>query len=123
MLDLFNLTARRVHDMPEGWRWFSLDSYNKPEDFIEVKGAIPCGVITRGPRKGSPKWPKEYDTLWIRRRDMDRVALEWEQETGKCYKCEGTGQEFAGWSTDKGSRTRECSRCTASGKASGPIAP
>jgi hypothetical protein len=117
MIDLFNLTARRVHNMPEDWRWCRLNSHNKPEDFIEVEGAIPTGVFKSGPRKGRPKWPKELQTIWMRRRDMDRVAIEWEKETGKCHKCDGTGQEWAGWNKEEGRKTRKCDRCSGSGKA------
>ena len=33
-VDFWNLTAIRVHGMPEGWKWCSLDAHNKPEDFV-----------------------------------------------------------------------------------------
>ena len=117
MIDLFNLTAVRVHNMPDGWRRCSVDCHKKPEDFIEVRGAIPVGVMKSGPRKGSAKWPKELQTLWMRRRNMDRTQIEWESETGQCFKCQGSGQEYRGWSRVEGEIHGPCSRCNATGKS------
>ena len=111
MTDFFNLTAQRIHNMPADWRWCSLDGHKKPEDFFEVKGAVPAGVISRGPNKGRTKWPKQLQTLWMRMSDVDRIKHEWEQETGKCYLCDGQGEEVASFSATDGKTMRECSRC------------
>ena len=117
MIDFFNLAAQRLHGKPEGWKWCQLDAHRKPEDFVEVTGAVPVGVVSRGPRKGSPKWPKELERIWLRMSDIERVRLDWERETGKCNNCCGRGRVSAGWSRENGRQTRECSRCGGSGKA------
>ena len=117
MIDFFSLAAQRLHNKPEGWRWCQLDAHRKPEDFVEVTGAVPIGVISRGPRKGHPRWPKTLERVWLRMADIRKVQLDWEQETGKCGNCDGSGQESAGWSREKNGReTRQCSRCGGSGK-------
>jgi len=120
MIDLFQLTAQRRHGVPAGWRWRKLDSFNKPKGFIEMQGAVPIGEYKSGPRKGRPKWPKESEcqTIWLKDSEMDEVAAEWESETGKCHKCDGSGQEFWAWSAKDGTKTRTCKRCEGSGKPS-----
>ena len=120
MLDLFQLTAERVHKVPSGWRWCRLDSHKKPEGFIEMQGAIPIGEYKSGPRKGMPKWPSSdrLQTIWIQQSEVEAVAEQWESENGKCHKCEGSGQEWAGWSKGEGRKTRTCQRCKGSGKSS-----
>lgn len=116
MIDFFNLTAQRVHGMPLDWRWCSLDGHKKPEDFFEMKGGVPVDELSRGPNKGSPKWPEQLDVIWVRMSDVDRVKHDWEQETGKCYACDGEGEEVASYSVDNGRTMRKCSRCNGSGK-------
>ena len=116
MIDLFQLTLERVHKVPHGWRWCELDGHDKPEDFILVRGAIPVGEYKSGKKKGRTKWPKELQTIWLRRREMDQVACDWEQETGKCHRCDGSGQECCGWSVKDGKSYRQCSRCGGVGK-------
>ena len=115
MVDFLQLTAERVHKVPKGWKWCKVDSHNKPDDFIEMQGAVTVGEYKSGPRKGRPKWPKELQTIWMRRSEIDRVAIEWEIEEGKCQKCYGAGQESVGWSKAEGTRYRKCQRCNGSG--------
>lgn len=116
MIDFFNMTAHRVHGMPEDWRWCQLDGHDKPEDFIEVKGSIPIGQFKSGPRKGRTKWPKELQTIWMRRREIDRVRDDWESENHTCHKCEGSGEECYGFSKHQGRKMRTCQRCNGTGK-------
>ena len=117
--DWYSMTAIRVGGMPEGWTWRVLDGYKKPPGYTEVKGAAPIGKYTRGPRKGEPKWPKAevYDILWIKDSEFDETKRLWEEETGKCSTCYGTGQEHVGWSKAEGSKHKPCEKCNATGKA------
>jgi hypothetical protein len=118
MIDLFQLTAERVHKVPSGWRWCRLDSHNKPQGFIEMQGAIPIGEYKSGPRKGMPKWPNsdQLQTIWIQESEMNAVAEQWESETGKCHKCDGSGKTVASSHVVHGKTYRECKRCKGSGK-------
>jgi hypothetical protein len=66
--EAINETVRRIHGVPDGWRWFRLDCHNKPEDYWEVEGSVPVGFYRRGPRKGRPKWDrKTSQTFWVRK--------------------------------------------------------
>ena len=47
--------------------------------------------------------------------EMNAFAQEYERTTGKCWNCKGSGQAFAGWSKDEGTKTRPCERCQATG--------
>lgn len=115
-VDFFNLTAQRIYHKPDGWKWFSLDAHNKPDDYIEVVGCVPVGVITRGPRKGEPKWgPGEK--VWMRRSEIELVKRQWEAGTGKCSNCCGRGQVVWSVSVTDGKKYRECSRCDGTGAA------
>ncbi len=118
-VDWWNMTAHRMNALPEGWRWFAIDAHDKPEDFVELQGAVPIGVAKSGKRKGEPIWPprKECQKLWIRIGDRDETMRLWEVETGKCSPCSGIGTEWAGWSATEGSRFRECRKCSGTGKA------
>jgi len=118
-VDWWNETARRVHGMPEGWRWFSLDGREKPPGFVLVTGAVPIGFITRGKNKGHPKWPPvaQGQKLWVKVSDFEESKVLWEQKTGKCSKCYGSGREWNGWSAIEGNTFKQCSKCESTGLA------
>ncbi len=109
MTDWFNLTVSRLHGVPEGWHWHSVDAHAKPEDFIVVTGAVPCGIVSRGPRKGNLKWPRESQAFWIRMADINESKLLWERETGKCHQCENI--------SDPCRKDHPCKRCKGTGLA------
>jgi hypothetical protein len=116
MTDFFNLYIHRNHRVSTDWQWHTVNSANMPEDYFEIKGAVPIGTISRGPRKGSPKWPKESQRYFVKWDDFEKLKLDWELETGKCYVCDGTGQELIGSSVSEGDRYRQCKRCGGSGR-------
>lgn len=115
-IDWYNETAKRCHGKPTGWRWYSLDSHDKPPDFFLCGGAVPLGFK----KSGRPKWPpvKDCDLIWMKFSDVDETRRLWEIETGKCCKCLGTGQMNIGWSAAHGSEYGDCNKCNATGKAS-----
>lgn len=103
----------------EGWkayRWQRLDCGSNL-----VTGCVPDGVYARGRRKGEPRYSKPLPgtqrVVAITMSEMRVRAARFESTTGKCWKCKGTGQEFAGWSAAEGVRTRRCGRCHGTGKA------
>lgn len=115
-VDFFQLTVERIHKVPAGWKWCNLNSHNMPEDFIEVKGAVPDGTYKSGKRKGRPKFPKIVDTFFIRRSQLNETASLWEQETGLCEKCQGACKVVVSWSSTTGSKYEKCSKCKGTGK-------
>lgn len=99
-VDFFNLTAIRVHGKPQGWRWYTLDSHEMPEDFIKIEGgSSPC----------------DLETIWIRERELDETRELWERESGKCSECLGSGKTLASWSKRNGETFRQCKRCEGTG--------
>lgn len=99
----------------QGYRWTICDGGG-----AIVKGCVPSGTYTRGPRKGSPKFrpaaPNTERTVIVADLHMVKVAAEYET-TGKCWDCKGSGQTFAGWSAAEGVRHRQCTRCNGTGKS------
>lgn len=118
MIDLVQMAAEKK-GVKAGWRWCKISTIGMPEDYIRVWGSVPIGTIRSGPRKGRPKWPKEKDleTVFIRRKDMDALAEEWERETGVCHICEGSRKQQYGWSKKNGAMFRDCDRCKGTGIA------
>ena len=124
--DFWNMIAVE-RGMPEGWRWWSIQTIGDrkaPREHAAamVKGGVPVARFASGKRKGEINWAKATSKaeMVITFRDLDERMARWERETGNCKTCGGDGQELAGWSAAEGSRTRECRRCKGSGKA--PIA-
>ena len=116
-VDWYNETAKRVHGKPDGWKWCSLDSHQKPPGYIEVHGAVPIGTVSRGPRKGRTRWPpkSECDIVWMQDSEINETMRLWEIETGKCSACRGNGNSIVGWSREGGNKYRECKKCSGSG--------
>ena len=115
--DFWNLAVRRKHGVSPEWQWCTLNSANMPEDFVQVTGAVPVGTISKGPRKGRSKWPKQLQTFCVRRADVECEMRQFEVESGKCAKCLGEGVEPFSWCKTEGTKYRPCSRCQGTGKA------
>ena len=115
--DLHTLTALRVHNLPPGWRILSVRS--QPGYGLELWGAVPIGTISRGPRKGQPKWPpqREWWDVVITIEEVQETRLQWEAETGICSHCGGSGQQVKSISVTKGASYRTCSGCHGTGRA------
>ena len=110
-IDLRIEYLREVHSIPEDWKWRELQAgvqgheEEVPVGLVRVRGYVP-------PHKKKDK----LDTYWIDCEKFDAWCIQWEQRTGKCHRCTGAGQEFAGWSKASGTRYRECPRCKGDGK-------
>lgn len=121
-VDFFNLYAVRKAAMPDGWRWFSSEllNYRAPraaQSFLLSGAVVPN--IEKGKYAGQPKW-KGRDKTQDRSFAVSIPALEafkeeWELEEAKCHQCFGTGEQWAGWSKETGTKYRTCERCTGSG--------
>jgi len=73
-IDWINETAKRCHGKPDGWMWFRVNSYKKPDDFFECFGGIPIGVWKSGPRKGRTKWaPGPGELIWMRFSEVEET--------------------------------------------------
>jgi len=117
---------RATNDLPEGWRWVSfkvLDHVGKnPKDwhFAQYDGAVYPHLITRGPRKGRPNYrkpvPGTQRTVILDDRAFEAWKLQWQNDTGLCCVCAGSGEVWAGWSAAEGNRTRPCDDCNTTGQ-------
>ena len=105
--DFYNQIAQQKHGKPAGWQWAKLNAHNMPEDFVEVSGAVPSGVVKRGDRKGSPKWTGPLEVIFVRMAEVREVQKQYEAETGNCHSCGGDGKYKSG---------KECWTCKGTGK-------
>jgi hypothetical protein len=91
---------------------------NAPGNFVLVTGAVYPDRITKGKGKGrinykvkQPGTEREFPILDC---DLKQFKLEWQERTGKCHTCYGTGLQWDGWDHIKGSSYRACSKCKSS---------
>jgi len=121
-VDLMNRIVARRLGKP-GWVWCRSEVVGEGDDasFI-LDGAVPTGVISKGPRKGRVRWPKDLERAIVSRRDYRLELLAWEAETGKCHPCHGSGRTVASVKSGPPVVTtyRGCSRCTATGRPPKP---
>ena len=112
-----NLAAQHRHNLPATWQWRQIKMLDG--GFIELNGSIPIGTYQRGPRKSRPKFPTHstYQRVIITRDDVADARRRWEDETGLCSWCGGSGQETARVSVKTGTTYRACRACSGTGKA------
>jgi hypothetical protein len=109
--DLHAITAQRIYSLPTEWRvrvYRSLGSAG-----FELIGAAPIGTYT----KGRPKFPprKEMRSVFITHDQLRQTRHMWEQETGLCSYCGGSGQ-LALVSSIYGKTYKSCHWCHGTGK-------
>lgn len=115
--DAISAACRKKINAPAEWRWYSwevMDRKNPENSPVSIEGAVPIGVR----KDGMPKWParKLCDRLVLYKADVDAAKLEYEQQSGKCSECV-EGHYACGWSADRGTKYRPCSRCNGTGSA------
>jgi hypothetical protein len=122
-VDWFALIAKE-RGMPDGWMWNSSRVLEGSEGFL-ISGAVCTTRFTSGPRKGRLNWAKRDRAtereIFISRADIEARQAQWECETGKCRKCFGSTQEWAGWSAKDGTIFKPCRSCDSTGVA--PTSP
>ena len=102
---------------PQGRRIETSADLAAPNGMTRVSFGLVVGKFTRGPRKGHAKWaPGCRVTVDVDKGADKTEMLAFEAESGLCGVCVD-GVETAGWDHIKGSLTRPCKRCGASGKA------
>ena len=110
--DFFAAAELKVGE--EGWKAYKWESV---EGGSIVTGSIPTGVYRSGPRKGEPRFNGPKRRVIVTSEEMVTRAAAHEADTGQCWDCKGSGQTWAGWSKEDGTRCRTCKRCSGSGEA------
>lgn len=108
--------AKRKLNAPADWRMFAWELVGKTNDVI-ITGGVPVGEYKKGPRKGNPKWEMPGEKVVVTRAEEVAEKQAWEASTGHCAECQGTKQQWAGWSNQSGTRYKPCTRCKATGNA------
>ena len=122
--DIYAIAARHVHGLPNDWQpqiycWHV--SYLDALDLClgyELRGSVPIGTYSRGPRKGRPKWPRlaQLQRVVITMDEVRQARIRWENETGLCSHCGGSGQQVKSTGIS-GTTYRECISCDGTGRA------
>lgn len=105
--------ARRRAGGSAGWK---CSSYRAIDGGTLVEGSE-TEPITRGPRRGRPRWIGEKWIGFVSRAEQAAEEARYEQETGNCHQCE-SGQKAWRWSVENGRETRPCERCSGTGRIS-----
>lgn len=117
--DALGAAARNKLGVGENWRWYSwevVDRQDVTNSPLIVWGGVPVGTISKGPRKGDPKWPPQNlcQRTVIYDADIEAAKVEHEQATGKCADCI-EGFRPNGWHHEKGHKYKPCERCAGTG--------
>lgn len=104
--------ARRKLKEPLSWRAHSVEALGSGGEVCVVKGCVSSGVFTKGPRKGRPRYDGVTKTEAVTQAEHDSECLTYQEETGHCWRCQGTGQEAWGWSAEAGTNYRACRHCS-----------
>jgi hypothetical protein len=107
----------RLDRLPNGWQPRIYGCLDRDLGFY-LQGAVPIGTYSRGPRKGRPKWPPlgQLQRLVITTEEVAQARIWWENETGLCSYCGGSGQQVKSIGIN-GTIYRECIGCEGTGKA------
>ena len=115
--DIMVLAARQVHKLPDDWEPQIYEALDRGMGFA-LRGAVPVGTYSRGPRKGRPKWPPQgqLQRVVITADEVRQQRIQWENETRLCSHCGGSGQQVKSIGIS-GTTYRECSVCGGTGEA------
>lgn len=114
-IDFISVVARKKLGASDEWQYFAWERVG--EDALIVRGGVPIGTVSRGPRKGQPKWERPGDRVVVTDAEERAERARYEAETGICSDCQGEKETWAGWSAEHGNRYRACRRCGATGQA------
>lgn len=118
-MDLLEIHAReKVGQSPE-WHvylWKVLPENAKEPFYYELTGAV-APAKKRGSGYNWRKIDKATDsTVHILVSEHAAWAKAWEEKTGQCRNCVGTGKVFAKWSKEMGTQYTPCLICEGTGK-------
>lgn len=105
---------RKLGAVVQDFEWYAFECIG--DDAIKFTGAVKVGVVTKGPRKGRPKFSKESRSVVVTRAEEVVEYERFERETGKCGDCMGRGEVFSRWHHIEGVSYRECRKCHRSGE-------
>jgi len=93
MEPLIDVHAREKAKASESWIVHNIMMMD--DDSLALTGSeVP--IISRGKNKGRPNWKKRdvatEKKVCIQPQEHDEWLLRWETRTGKCSRCQGTGQ-------------------------------
>jgi hypothetical protein len=114
-IDFVAVVAREKLGVSDDWLWFGWERVG--DDALIVRGGVPIGTVSRGPRKGRPKWKMPGDRVVVTDAEQRAARARYEAATGLCSECQGAKEAWAGWSAEHGNRYRPCPRCGATGQA------
>ena len=124
-IDIVTEGAKAKFGLPADWKMFQWEWAGKDaREFLVLTGAVCTATFKRGRRKGEDNYAsRDRSTevsVTLTRGDIDGILAAYEHATGKCHECQGTKEEWVGWTREQGSVFRPCKRCGASGKAPSP---
>jgi len=111
---------RKQRSIPDDFHFFSwkcFPEHSKITLYIELEGAC-CPLLMSGKHKGRPnyrKMDKASRTIFtVLMTEIEQIEFDYEQETGKCRRCQGSKQELASCGVS-GTTYRTCGRCKGTG--------
>ena len=105
--------AKRKLSAPDGWEVCGWERVGA--DGLIVQGGVPR-LLKSGKNKGRRTFrDSAISRVVLTDAEIKEEKARFSQETGKCAECEGSGQEWAGWSAAEGNRYRTCRACDGSG--------
>ncbi|MBM5818300.1 MAG: hypothetical protein FJ083_17555 [Cyanobacteria bacterium K_Offshore_surface_m2_239] len=115
--DILAITARKVHSLSDDWFPVVYGCLERGLGFYLI-GAVPIGKYSRGPRKGQKKFPpkKHHQRVVITTDEKRQAQIEWENTTGLCSCCGGSGKQVKSISI-YGTTYSDCVACDGTGKA------
>lgn len=106
----YELAARAILGKDDRWEVYAWEVVGP--DCVKVTG----GVVSRVTKSGRRQWSGKGDVVVVSDATRDKALRAWEESTGSCSTCGGSGREYTGWSRDLGYRYRTCTRCDGNGK-------
>lgn len=119
--------AKEKFSLPDNWQEVGWErkNFQTQQEYLLIRGGVYTETHKSGPRKGTPNYKKPqagtYCELSIIDADMEAWILKWEQETGLCSKCKGSGWEWRGWNKKHGDKHRLCPYCNSTGIKPGKV--
>lgn len=119
-LNLFEIHAKEIVELPEDWHVYKMDwGYEEIPTACTVWGK--CAPIARySDGREEIAWalgdPATEQKIVLPRKEHEEWVKAWERKTGICVECLGKGTVSHSWSRDTGETRRPCKKCGATGK-------
>lgn len=122
-MDLIDECARAMCKMGDDWKPYKYECLPKGDGetkIVRISGMV-APPLKRGKRKGFPNWSKGDKStereVYITIPEHAEFVRQWEARTGLCSTCQGTTQQWVGWSVKEGPRYDTCRKCKGTGKS------